>query len=646
MKRGINIALLPLLAIIIVAAAALVSATGNAAPAAVPLADGWTQPITVSGSANYDNTSTIGASPLNGAVTIGWEQRNDPTSTKNYVKQGSNTSLGGPFGQQTLATSDYLENGNVKVRADSQGRRHMVWWQQTGTNVTNYYAQISTSGTYTILEAVPGTSNGFLKGTALAVGPDDTLHMLFGRDNQTVQYWQRSAAGSWTVQGETVPVPASATHLTLAVSSQGVVMAGMRGNSPGGNYDIYTARRNSPGSWSLENVSSTCCSGCVNNSKAYLPSLERDSAGGIRLSWADEKCDPREDPRTLDLYYREWVPGTGWNNKPLVRVSAAPGEAYFNAITVEPNGTAHILYSDDTGTGTHNYQMYYVYGSGTTFSAPLALFRTWADVSFQKEPSVDYSPGQLHLTFNSNRTDYQKDVFYSRKSVAPAATATPVPTNTPIPPRCPGEQFTDVCPGDFFYEATTNLVNDGVISGYNTVPPCDAQSHIPCFKPFNNVTRAQASKIIALAANLPQNTQGAPHFADVPSSNSFYQWIEWSYNYGVLSGYPCGGANEPCGAGNKPYFRPGNSITRGQLSKMTSIAFNFNEAVSGQTFQDVPASNAFYTFVERIASRGIIGGYPCGGANEPCGPGNRPYFRPNASVTRGQTVKIIDGARP
>jgi len=36
----------------------------------------------------------------------------------------------------------------------------------------------------------------------------------------------------------------------------------------------------------------------------------------------------------------------------------------------------------------------------------------------------------------------------------------------------------------------------------------------------------------------------------------------------------------------------------------------------------------------------VMGGYACGGEGEPCGPGNLPYFRPNANATRGQVAKI------
>ena len=52
--------------------------------------------------------------------------------------------------------------------------------------------------------------------------------------------------------------------------------------------------------------------------------------------------------------------------------------------------------------------------------------------------------------------------------------------------------------------------------------------------------------------------------------------------------------------------------------------------------------STFYDFIERLASRGVMSGYPCGGVGEPCiPPDNRPYFRPNANATRGQTSKIV-----
>jgi hypothetical protein len=48
--------------------------------------------------------------------------------------------------------------------------------------------------------------------------------------------------------------------------------------------------------------------------------------------------------------------------------------------------------------------------------------------------------------------------------------------------------------------------------------------------------------------------------------------------------------------------------------------------------------------IETAAAHAIVGGYTCGGPDEPCDQEHRPYFRPNANVTRGQLSKIVVGA--
>jgi hypothetical protein len=75
-----------------------------------------------------------------------------------------------------------------------------------------------------------------------------------------------------------------------------------------------------------------------------------------------------------------------------------------------------------------------------------------------------------------------------------------------------------------------------------------------------------------------------------------------------------------------------------------SEAKGYSDPQTGQTFQDVAVGSTFYLWIERLASRGIMGGYPCGGMGEPCVGGNRPYFRPSNNATRGQVSKIVSGA--
>jgi hypothetical protein len=85
-------------------------------------------------------------------------------------------------------------------------------------------------------------------------------------------------------------------------------------------------------------------------------------------------------------------------------------------------------------------------------------------------------------------------------------------------------------------------------------------------------------------------------------------------------------------------------VTRGQTSKIVALAAGMADPVPStqQSFEDVPPTGTFWLWIEQLAGRGIIGGYPCGGPFEPCQPpGNRPYFRPNNDVTRGQASKIV-----
>jgi len=123
-------------------------------------------------------------------------------------------------------------------------------------------------------------------------------------------------------------------------------------------------------------------------------------------------------------------------------------------------------------------------------------------------------------------------------------------------------------------------------------------------------------------------------FTDVPATNTFYTNIRCLSCRGIVSGYSDG------------TFRPNNQVTRGQLAKMVSNAAGFSEAVSGQTFEDVPPTHTFYMWIERLTTRGYMTGYACtpSPGPEPCLPQGRPYFRPQANATRGQTAKIVANA--
>ena len=203
------------------------------------------------------------------------------------------------------------------------------------------------------------------------------------------------------------------------------------------------------------------------------------------------------------------------------------------------------------------------------------------------------------------------------------STATPQATGTPC-----AIQFSDVTdPTTYYYTAVYALACRGVISGYSD----------GTFRPFNNTTRAQMTKIVILAFNTPPATPPAGGtFADVTTGNTFYGLIEAAAAHGIISGYGCGGSNpqtgdpEPCDSAQRPYFRPSNFVTRGQLAKIVVSGAAYPLITPVQpTFSDVAAGNVFYRFIETAVCHSIISGYSDG------------TFRPTANAFRGQIVKIV-----
>jgi hypothetical protein len=69
---------------------------------------------------------------------------------------------------------------------------------------------------------------------------------------------------------------------------------------------------------------------------------------------------------------------------------------------------------------------------------------------------------------------------------------------------------------------------------------------------------------------------GIQYFEDIPPTNPFFVFANTLYLEGLISGYPCGGPAEPCGSGNRPYYRPGGNLTRGQMAKIISTSQNFS----------------------------------------------------------------------
>jgi hypothetical protein len=169
-------------------------------------------------------------------------------------------------------------------------------------------------------------------------------------------------------------------------------------------------------------------------------------------------------------------------------------------------------------------------------------------------------------------------------------------------------RFSDVFPNDYFYGPVSYLADHGILSGY-----ADGT-----FRPFNDTTRGQLTKIVVLAQGWPIDTSSGPHFSDVPTANPFYNFIETAYQHGIISWYADG------------TFRWGSNVTRGQLSKIITLAEGWSiDTSGGPHFNDVSVANPFYSFIETAYHHSIVSGYADG------------TFRPGNNATRGQIAKMV-----
>jgi hypothetical protein len=316
--------------------------------------------------------------------------------------------------------------------------------------------------------------------------------------------------------------------------------------------------------------------------------------------------------------------GTAWSVVPSPSVGT-----YSNAL----NGVAAVLSNEVWAVGGYSD------GPGTSQTLIERWDGSaWSSVRSPNGGTNDQLDGVTALSSGEAWALGSNNLFVQYND--PCLTPTPTPPAA-TPTICP-IQFTDVPPSNPFYPFIRCLACRGIVSGYSCGGPGE-----PCpgayFRPSNNVTRGQTSKMVAEAAGFSDPVPSTQQtFADIAPGSTFHVWIERLSMRGIIGGYPCGGPLEPCvGPTNRPYFRPNNNVTRGQLAKIVSGAAGWTETPTGQTFADVPPGQTFYLYIERVASRGIVGGYPCGGVGEPCvAPLNRPYFRSNNPATRGQLSKI------
>jgi len=138
------------------------------------------------------------------------------------------------------------------------------------------------------------------------------------------------------------------------------------------------------------------------------------------------------------------------------------------------------------------------------------------------------------------------------------------------------QMFQDVPVGSTFFVYIGRLASRGYVNSYPCgapAEPCIPPDNLPYFRPNNNATRGEISKLVSNAAGF-NDPPGGQQFQDVPQGSTFYPYIYRLATRNVMQGYPCGGPGEPCvPPDNLQYFRPNDNASRGQTSKIVSNTF-------------------------------------------------------------------------
>lgn len=170
--------------------------------------------------------------------------------------------------------------------------------------------------------------------------------------------------------------------------------------------------------------------------------------------------------------------------------------------------------------------------------------------------------------------------------------------------------FNDVTSKDDFYKELTYLANKKVISGY-----ADGS-----FKPGNNLTRAQAAKMLVIATGKDTIPQPALTFKDIDPKKTAeqYKYISRAVSLGYFK------------ADHNNLFFPNEQINRDEMAYALSVAFGLTEKITSTTplkLSDVKN----HAYAERI------NGLYYAGVTQ----GDAGKFLPNNKLTRKHFVLFV-----
>jgi len=172
--------------------------------------------------------------------------------------------------------------------------------------------------------------------------------------------------------------------------------------------------------------------------------------------------------------------------------------------------------------------------------------------------------------------------------------------------------FSDVPENSEFYAAVESLKNLKIVKGFSD----------GTFRPQNPVTRAEALKMILVAAKIPVEENSETGFSDVPTDAWFAPFIRTGKNLKIVNGY-----------GDTGKFGPNDRVQKSQFLKMLLVAFkkdlSKHEHLTAGVSADTAVGQWYLPFMSYAKTLGIIT------------PNIENKLFPEKQLTRGECADII-----
>jgi hypothetical protein len=155
------------------------------------------------------------------------------------------------------------------------------------------------------------------------------------------------------------------------------------------------------------------------------------------------------------------------------------------------------------------------------------------------------------------------------------------------------QQFADVTPADYEFDAVNLLKGKNITDGCSTDDYC----------PTESITRAQMAIFVVRAVyngsdNFPYST--TPYFSDVSPADFGFAWIQHMYELGITTG---------CGSG---LFCPDDTVTRAEMAifliRARYGALTPFTSPAPPYFADVPEGSFGFTWIQRLKEDNITSG--------------------------------------